>query len=267
MEPKAKPLAAATLLQRSGLTGSVLAILAVASLGTAHVAPAQTEPAQADTIGSATVNNPKAKTTQPNAPTTPGKPVVSVAPYTSSTHPGVMVRNAPTAPSAPTNATKTPAAGTNKGWIYVKPGAPKPHSHPRYGTRGDGVWYERGKTSAGGMIAHVTPRFYPYGKANVKPGHKVGLASGDAPHPAQHGAKANGKPAAKKLVSKASRGKSKMVSAKTPSVKTSTSQANFETRSYVVRHKKATLSGHLARLTVPTTFLRGALKRQCQSGH
>lgn len=160
----------------------VITASALAVLGAGQVVQAQAEPAQAEKAGRAAVP-------------APDKAAADATPYTPSKYPGVMVSNAPA--NAPADATATPAAGTHKAWIYVKPGA-KPHIRPRVGTRGDGIWYERGKTSAGGMIAHVTPRFYPYSKATVKPGHK---ANAGTHHAASHGATAKGK--AKAAVHKA----------------------------------------------------------------
>lgn len=96
------------------------------------------------------------------------------APYVASQFPGVMVRKMPAA-VAPSSAKP---AKTHKSWIYVKPGAPKSHLAPRRGTRGAGVWYELGKTSAGGTIAHVDSHFHPYSMAKTKSGHPVVVANG-----------------------------------------------------------------------------------------
>lgn len=109
------------------------------------------------------------------APDALASPVTSAAPvgsaragtdvaYTPSKFTGVMVRHVPSA--------ATPGSGAQKGWIYLKPGAKLSGPRRRYSTRG-GVTYELGKTTAGGIIAHVNPNFYPYAVARLKPAGQV----------------------------------------------------------------------------------------------
>lgn len=93
-----------------------------------------------------------------SAPQTSSAPARAEVPYTPSKFPGVMVRNVPAVATG----------GARKGWIYLKPGAKRTAVKARYGTRSGHVWYEAGKTSAGGTIAHVDSSFYPAVVAHIK---------------------------------------------------------------------------------------------------
>ncbi|MBV9468830.1 MAG: hypothetical protein JO316_18640 [Abitibacteriaceae bacterium] len=128
-------------------------------------------------------------------------------PYTPSKYPGVMVRNVPQ-PATPKSAAPKIAAGAgmHKGWLYVKPGAAKPRFGAKYGTRGAGIWYEPGKTKAGGTIAHVDRSFYPYVTAKIvhptQKGQKskVALECIDGANAAHHETLQNGHPVTAKQV-------------------------------------------------------------------
>lgn len=112
----------------------------------------------------------QADTAKPTAAKpTAAQPATSdaAAPYHPSQFPGVEVRSIPAA---------KPTAAAGGHWIYVKPGAKLPVS--RVGTRSGnrrGVWYEAGRSPAGGVAAHVGPDFYPYAVARVGKDGKVHL--------------------------------------------------------------------------------------------
>ena len=99
----------------------------------------------------------KAKTTAPvTAPQ--HKPSIDT-PYVASKYPGVMVRNAPSAPASR-------ATRLESGSIYIEPGAPKPRF--RQGVRTRSVpRFAPGRSKAGGTAAYVDPSFYPYATAKV----------------------------------------------------------------------------------------------------
>ncbi|MBV9468413.1 MAG: hypothetical protein JOZ57_04155, partial [Abitibacteriaceae bacterium] len=120
------------------LVAGTLAVLGVASLATGGILMGHADVK----AGNTAVATPSAEAAAPHQ----GSDSAAEVPYTPSKYPGVMVRNVP----QPAPAQGAGRAGMNKGWIYVKPGAPKPRFGTRYGTRGAGIWYEPGKTKAGG---------------------------------------------------------------------------------------------------------------------
>lgn len=86
-----------------------------------------------------------------------GSPAPVGVPYKPSQYPNVMVR------SVPSDNSKQPAR-TQPGWIYVKPGAPKPASPPTTFSHPKTV---PGKTDAGGVIMYVDRSHFPRETATV----------------------------------------------------------------------------------------------------
>lgn len=138
------------IVKSAGLVTGAVAIVGAVGYGLTGVHSSQANP------------TPDSGPVASSASTAP-KTAADYVPYTPSKYPGVMVRNVPSA-----------SQGGGKGWLYVRPGTPKPRFGARVGSRG-AVWFEAGKTPAGGTVAHVTRDFYPYEVAKIGPDGKVHL--------------------------------------------------------------------------------------------
>ena len=98
---------------------------------------------------------------QPPSEATTATVATSVEEWTPSRHSGVMVRNAPT-PSENTTTTRAP------GWVYVKPGAPRPSLAARP-EPAPVVRIEPSPVPGGGVVAYLDGQLHVFERATLDP--------------------------------------------------------------------------------------------------